>query len=176
MSVSAAAAGNSWVLAIGTTVPNVPTQLQLVRQTVGSSTKAARLFARGAAGRLGEGPADGRSYRGSVELCACARAFQWTPVRRVRGTAVATGSCRSGGRRRLVGFDRRRGCRDRAADGTSCFGCAIRPVRARLDARRLERVQARLSPISPRGPNRSPKRARRRCANSCACRRPALAA
>ncbi len=39
MSVSAAAAGNSWVLAIGTTVPNVPTQLQLVRQTVGTSTK-----------------------------------------------------------------------------------------------------------------------------------------
>jgi hypothetical protein len=39
MSVSAAAAGNSWVLAIGSTVPNVPTQLQLVRQTMGSSTK-----------------------------------------------------------------------------------------------------------------------------------------
>jgi hypothetical protein len=39
MSVSAAAAGNSWVVAIGTTVPNVPTQLQLVRQTVGASTK-----------------------------------------------------------------------------------------------------------------------------------------
>lgn len=39
VSVSAAAAGNSWVIAIGTTVPNVPTQLQLVRQTVGSSTK-----------------------------------------------------------------------------------------------------------------------------------------
>jgi tetratricopeptide (TPR) repeat protein len=39
MSVSAAAAGNSWVLAIGNTVPNVPTQVQLVRQTVGTTTK-----------------------------------------------------------------------------------------------------------------------------------------
>ena len=39
MSVSAAAVGNSWVLAIGDTVPELPAQLQLVRQTIGSSTK-----------------------------------------------------------------------------------------------------------------------------------------
>lgn len=39
MSVSAAAVGNSWVIAIGDTVPELPTQLQLVRQTVGNTTK-----------------------------------------------------------------------------------------------------------------------------------------
>ena len=39
MTVSAAAAGNSWVLAVGNTVPDVPAQLQLVRQTVGSKTQ-----------------------------------------------------------------------------------------------------------------------------------------
>ena len=39
MSVSAAAAGNSWVLAVGNTVPDVPAQLQLVRQTVGARTQ-----------------------------------------------------------------------------------------------------------------------------------------
>ena len=39
MSVSAAAVGNSWVLAIGDTVPELPAQLQLVRQTIRSSTK-----------------------------------------------------------------------------------------------------------------------------------------
>ena len=47
MSVSAAAAGNSWVIAIGSTVPDVPTQLQLVRQTVGTATKL-RAFLPGA--------------------------------------------------------------------------------------------------------------------------------
>lgn len=39
MSASAAAVGNSWVVAIGNTVPELPTQLQLVRQTTGSTTK-----------------------------------------------------------------------------------------------------------------------------------------
>ncbi|MCE9521818.1 MAG: hypothetical protein K8S25_05230 [Alphaproteobacteria bacterium] len=39
MSVSAQAAGNSWVLAIGRTVPDVPSQIQLVRQTTGTATK-----------------------------------------------------------------------------------------------------------------------------------------
>ena len=39
MSVSAAAVGNSWVVAVGNTVPDLPTQLQLVRQTAGSATK-----------------------------------------------------------------------------------------------------------------------------------------
>jgi len=39
MSVSAAAAGNSWVIAVGNTVPDVPAQLQLVRQTKGSTSK-----------------------------------------------------------------------------------------------------------------------------------------
>lgn len=39
MTVSAAAAGNSWVLAVGNTVPDVPAQLQLVRQTVGPKTQ-----------------------------------------------------------------------------------------------------------------------------------------
>lgn len=39
MSVSAAAAGNSWVIAIGNTVPDVPAQLQLVRQTEGKTTR-----------------------------------------------------------------------------------------------------------------------------------------
>ena len=47
MSVSAAAAGNSWVLAVGSTVPDVPSQLQLVRQTVGTATKL-RAFLPGA--------------------------------------------------------------------------------------------------------------------------------
>lgn len=39
MSVSTSAAGNSWVIAVGNTVPDVPAQLQLVRQTTGTSTK-----------------------------------------------------------------------------------------------------------------------------------------
>lgn len=39
MSVSTQAAGNSWVIAIGNTVPDVPAQLQLVRQTSGGNTK-----------------------------------------------------------------------------------------------------------------------------------------
>jgi hypothetical protein len=39
MSVSVSAAGNSWVLAIGNTVPELPERLQLIRQTTGSSTK-----------------------------------------------------------------------------------------------------------------------------------------
>lgn len=39
LAVSAAAAGNSWIIAIGNTVPDVPTQLQLVRQTAGTQTK-----------------------------------------------------------------------------------------------------------------------------------------
>jgi hypothetical protein len=38
MSVTASAAGNSWVLAIGNTVPELPERLQLIRQTTGSST------------------------------------------------------------------------------------------------------------------------------------------
>ena len=47
MSVSAAAVGNSWVVAVGNTVPDLPAQLQLVRQTVGSATKM-RAFMPGA--------------------------------------------------------------------------------------------------------------------------------
>jgi len=39
MSVSVSAAGNSWVLAIGNTVPELPERLQLIRQTTGPSTK-----------------------------------------------------------------------------------------------------------------------------------------
>ncbi|MDZ4868146.1 MAG: hypothetical protein SGI91_12565 [Alphaproteobacteria bacterium] len=39
MSVSTSAAGNSWVIAIGNTVPDMPAQLQLVRQTSGTNTK-----------------------------------------------------------------------------------------------------------------------------------------
>ncbi|MEQ1752898.1 MAG: hypothetical protein ABL973_02055 [Micropepsaceae bacterium] len=39
MSASAAAVGNSWVIAVGNTIPELPAQLQLVRQTVGSTTK-----------------------------------------------------------------------------------------------------------------------------------------
>jgi len=39
MSVSTSAAGNSWVIAVGNTVPDVPAQLQLVRQTSGTNTK-----------------------------------------------------------------------------------------------------------------------------------------
>ncbi len=39
MSVSVSAAGNSWVLAIGNTVPELPERLQLIRQTTGSTTK-----------------------------------------------------------------------------------------------------------------------------------------
>jgi hypothetical protein len=39
MSVSATAAGNSWVIAVGNTVPDVPAQLQLVRQTSGTTTQ-----------------------------------------------------------------------------------------------------------------------------------------
>lgn len=39
MSVSSSAAGNSWVIAVGNTVPDVPAQLQLVRQTAGTKTK-----------------------------------------------------------------------------------------------------------------------------------------
>ncbi len=39
MSVSTSAAGNSWVIAVGNTVPDMPAQLQLVRQTSGTNTK-----------------------------------------------------------------------------------------------------------------------------------------
>jgi hypothetical protein len=39
MSMSVSAAGNSWVLAIGNTVPELPERLQLIRQTTGPSTK-----------------------------------------------------------------------------------------------------------------------------------------
>lgn len=39
MSVSAAAVGNSWIVAVGNTVPELPMQLQLVRQTTASTTK-----------------------------------------------------------------------------------------------------------------------------------------
>lgn len=39
MAVGAIAAGNSWVITVGNTVPDVPTQLQLVRQTAGTQTK-----------------------------------------------------------------------------------------------------------------------------------------
>jgi len=38
MSVSTSAAGNSWVIAVGNTVPDMPAQLQLVRQTSGTKT------------------------------------------------------------------------------------------------------------------------------------------
>jgi hypothetical protein len=39
MSVSASASGNSWVVAIGNTVPDVPAQVQLVRQSRGDNTR-----------------------------------------------------------------------------------------------------------------------------------------
>ena len=44
MSVSASAAGNSWVIAVGNTVPDVPAQVQLVRQTSGRNTKLRAYF------------------------------------------------------------------------------------------------------------------------------------
>lgn len=47
MSVSVKAAGSSWILSVGDTVPEVPTQLQLVRQTSGASTQL-RAFLPGA--------------------------------------------------------------------------------------------------------------------------------
>ncbi len=47
MAVSAAAAGNSWVVAVGNTVPDVPAQTDLVRQTAGAITKL-RAFLPGA--------------------------------------------------------------------------------------------------------------------------------
>lgn len=47
MTVSAAAAGTSWVISVGSTVPDVPAQAQLVRQTNGAATKL-RAFMPGA--------------------------------------------------------------------------------------------------------------------------------